>query len=457
MGNSKRRLLAAATPAAAAATPPLTDATVSEEEAVVLEVLLSARACSSGTYKPERGDTPCYYCPVGSSTTAPDYAAAKSLAGCVCVAGYFATRSPPSDYDSNTNASALVAFLQSCTACPKNFFRSPKQPDSTNCTPCPPFSETSGPGSAFCDCMSGYYYYYFNGGSSSSSNNNNVTTDAATSIMACHICEAGFYCQANVRAPCPPNSVSSPGAKSRGECICNPMTHYGTLVGTDDNECILKPFAYDCIKGVGVGAAADCGCAEGWQIQQIITMSNSNEAKQRIRCVSGCLPGTYATLRPFSQAFSHCEPCPPNTYATTGDLLLECTPCPPGRFSPKGAVSIAECRCKITTAQEDNSNNSATAANINTDCAAGCAAGQYVLADACVQCPSGMSSPANSYGIGACLCPPGSFVSSTAACQPCRRGTYSHSLSATCSKCPPGFTTENFGATSLLACRPAPP
>jgi hypothetical protein len=36
---------------------------------------------------------------------------------------------------------------------------------------------------------------------------------------------------------------------------------------------------------------------------------------------------------------------------------------------------------------------------------------------------------------------------------PCPRGMFSSTISSTCSKCPPNFTTETTGATSLLECR----
>jgi hypothetical protein len=36
---------------------------------------------------------------------------------------------------------------------------------------------------------------------------------------------------------------------------------------------------------------------------------------------------------------------------------------------------------------------------------------------------------------------------------PCPKGMFSSTISSTCSKCPPNFTTDTPGATSLLACR----
>jgi hypothetical protein len=363
------------------------------------------QACFSGTFKPDRGAAPCYYCPEGSSTTGPLYNAATSLGQCVCIPGYYATRS---------------SELHRCTACPAGTHRSPQQLDTAPCTPCAALSESVGAGSAYCYCVDGAYA---------------TSADVADDGQRCVLCEAGFYCsQQGKRSPCPQYSVSMPGARSRGECICDPSTHYGYL--GDAAQCILKPLALQCVVAVDQGAA-ECGCAEGWHLVQ---------AGARITCSSGCAPGTYAALLPLSQALSHCEPCAADTYAETGDLLLQCTPCPPDRTTGgrRGSSALRDCGCAVGR-------------SANSTACVGCDAGQYFFSSTggCVACPSGMDSPPDSIGPNACMCPPGSFANADAGCSPCRVGTYSHALSASCSRCPPGFTTDSPGATSLLACRPA--
>ena len=222
--------------------------------------------------------------------------------------------------------------------------------------------------------------------------------------------------------------MSQAGARSRSECICDPRTHYGSLYD-DAQQCILRPPALVCVTVVG--SASECGCAEGWHMVQ--------KGSERIRCSSGCSPGTYAVMRPFSQALSRCETCPPNTYAPTGELVGQCTQCPSGKTSRAGSNSSVDCRC--------------VAGQANNSACVGCDAGEYFWDGACERCPDGTDSPPNSIGPNACMCPPGSFVASNS-CRPCRVGTYSHSLSAVCTRCPPGFTTDRAGATTLLACRP---
>ena len=137
--------------------------------------------------------------------------------------------------------------------------------------------------------------------------------------------------------------------------------------------------------------------------------------------------------------------CQPQAYSESRwtQNLMQCTPCPPGRTTGgrKGALALRDCGCAVGAMNE-------------TMCV-GCDAGQYFYDGGCMRCPSGTDSPPNSLGPYSCMCPPGSFADVKSACVPCRMGTYSHALSAVCSPCPPGFTTDRTGATSLLACRPS--
>ena len=210
----------------------------------------------------------------------------------------------------------------------------------------------------------------------------------------CVACDAGFYCEADARHQRPQNSVSAAGAKASDECGCASDYYYGQVSG----QCIFK----------GPTRTTAGACAAGWR-----PTSGGG-------CSSGCAPGSF-----FLQGT--CVPCPPGTFSSTGDMVDRCMPCPSNKHN--GTAT-----CEPDFAKEE------------------CGRGQYYDFSACQPCPPGTDSPPNSFGIGSCMCPPGSFVMPEG-CQPCLKGTFSHSLGSTCSKCPPGFTTDGVGATALLACR----
>lgn len=209
----------------------------------------------------------------------------------------------------------------------------------------------------------------------------------------CVMCEPGFYCESGTRHQCHQNSASASGAKSREECVCGPDYYYGP----SSKECIFK--------GSTRTSAGDC--IAGWRR----TASGG--------CTSGCNPGT------FLLSAGVCVPCPPGTFSSTGDMVGQCMPCP------------------------TNKNNGSTTCEPAT---AECVVGEYYDFSSCRPCPSGTVSPPNSIGIGSCRCPPGFFIVAPV-CVPCPKGMFSSTISSTCSKCPPNFTTDTPGATSLLACR----
>ena len=219
---------------------------------------------------------------------------------------------------------------------------------------------------------------------------------------SCVMCEPGFYCESGTRHQCPQNSVSATGAKSREECVCGPDYYYGQV----SQECIFKDSTRNSLGK----------CIAGWS------------ATANGGCSSGCPPGTF--LAPdFQQASMQqkCTPCPPGTFSSTGNMVGQCMPCPPNKQN--GSTT-----CNPAAVKEE------------------CASGQYYDFASCRDCPLGTVSPPNSIGISSCRCPPGFFIASTE-CVPCPRGMFSSTISSTCSKCPPNFTTETTGATSLLECR----
>ena len=212
----------------------------------------------------------------------------------------------------------------------------------------------------------------------------------------CVMCEPGFYCESGTRYQCPQNSASPSGAKAREGCVCGPDYYYGP----QSKECIFK----------GSTRTSAGRCIAGW----------SDTAKGG--CTSGCKPGTF-----FLSVESACVPCPPGTFSSTGDMVGQCMPCPTNKNN--GSKT-----CEPVAANDE------------------CASGEYYDFSTCRPCPAGTVSPPNSIGIGSCRCPPGFFIAATE-CIPCPKGMFSSTISSTCSKCPPNFTTDTTGAASLLACR----
>ena len=162
---------------------------VTEDDAAAIEAWFAngtgtppPEACYGGTFKPYAGNGPCVYCPSGASTTGPNYVGATNAGQCVCLPGYFAVR------ESGSGA------MKKCIPCPSGTYRSSLQID-TVCVSCPQHMYTLGPGSAYCYCMPGFYP--------------NMTYDA------CVPCDAGFYCDGNVRIACPPHAISPVGSTSQ--------------------------------------------------------------------------------------------------------------------------------------------------------------------------------------------------------------------------------------------------
>ncbi len=301
-------------------------------------------ACYAGTFKPTSGDGPCYFCPDGASTTGPAYAGASLANQCACLPGFYSERAalldtaapPPnsssaatdeSDAEAAAAAAAAVVVVQQrrlllrCMPCPNGTYRDQLQLNDSVCHPCPPRRYTPGPGSAFCYCVPGTY--------------------PNTTYEACATCEAGFYCDGNAKTPCPDQSGSAPGAGARGECVCNPSTHYGDL-SRDGGVCLLRPPGYVCqnstTTGGGGAGAIGCGCAAGWTTTATATAAT-------VRCTSPCVAGQFAALQPRSQNLRACVPCPPDTYAEDGALVGACAPCPLGRGTQGLEVSGCACVC----------------------------------------------------------------------------------------------------------------
>ena len=375
-----------------------------------------SQACLGGTFKPNAGDGPCFYCPIGGSTTAPAYVAASAVDHCACLPGYYSVRNANNE-------------LQACVPCANGTYRSPYQDDG-QCVACPAGMGTGGlAGAMYCFCPQGTY--------------------PNLQSTACVPCEAGFFCDGNARARCPEHSVSRVGAGARTQCACNPTPtggdsgFYGDL-SLPDGVCLPRPPGAKCANSSGAGAVA-CGCAPGWTVKTVRQTSLSTQPY--ILCVSPCGAGQYAEMSLSSQSFMGCAWCPPDTYAPAGAMLIDaCTPCPVGRGTQgrTGRAAADECRCLAGAASNSTS----------TTCA-GCAAGEYLdlLAHECARCPPSWTSSPGAVGRLSCECPPGQYAAGAALCAPCPKGSYSHTLGLTCTACPRGCTTDQPGQTSIVSCR----
>ena len=394
--------------------------------------------CFSGTYKDGRGNGPCYLCPFGSSTESP-WSGATHLDQCVCMPGYYSIR--------NLSTGVLIH----CVPCGRNFFRSliSSSKNDSVCEPCPTNSYTPTWTSEYCYCNPGTYKNQTYG--------------------SCVACEPGFYCANEIREPCPQNSMSSPGASSRGDCICNRPLFYGDL-NASLSECMPSPPGLQCNTSSIVGAmTTSCSCALGWREKIVDSFFNqeTNTAITHLECESRCLPGQYAVLSEEDNSILRCVFCPENSYSPTTQAIQipgkphseQCIQCPPNFYTggQEGITSIAGCKCNGDGPSAVGGNNN------NTGCGS-CDAGFYLEKGVCIACPLKTTSNAGGVGIQACVCPPGnravrvagnstaSLQSFSLVCEPCPRGYFSHTLGSSCTQCGKDMTTMTVGATSLRDC-----
>jgi hypothetical protein len=290
-----------------------------------------------------------------------------------------------------------------CTPCPNGTYRGAT--DRGACRPCPTNQVTLGEGAAACVCRPGTFY--------------------ARMARQCLECLANHHCADGALTPCPLHGLSPSGSASLADCVCDPRGFYGDLSLQPNGAC------YPMTPGLNPNGT----CARGWTPARV--------DGQWLQCASGCGAGTYARVDPRTRALLACAPCPADTYAVDGTLVDACTSCPIGRGTAgrTGQTTPDACRCLAGVGGANS-----------TDCA-GCGARFYFdpLQRACLACPDGWVSPANSVGVGACQCPPGAYASGNA-CAPCPIGTYSHAMGLTCTPCPKGCTTSARGQTAYAAC-----
>lgn len=371
--------------------------------------------CPAGQFKESNSIGNCEDCPYGSSTIYP-FTGSSSRYDCRCLDGFkrvFKEITP------------ISQFNFTCDECGRNFYRSYSDPsfdnNDTYCKPCPENMTTPTATSSFCYCIPGLYYDF--------------------NQSRCLECPMDSYCDKGIQYFCPMYSRSPPMSSRRKQCICESATHYGNLE-MDDSQCFpLKP-GFEC-----PAASVTCKCALNW------TLKVAADNPSQTRCETPCVRGQYARLDPSNHAVLECVKCPKGKYSSEFQALsnTSCVSCPPLMTTQSaGSANVSDCSCS-------DRNSSATAKD---DCSS-CKQGFYYdpTNDACVQCPSGLSSFQGSTGIQSCfLCPMGqrtvALRENAFACEPCPLGFFSMSVGTKCTICPKGYTTLNVGSVSSLACVP---
>lgn len=109
----------------------------------------------------------------------------------------------------------------------------------------------------------------------------------ANASGVCDICKPGSYCEGGfVSVQCPLHSSSPPGSQSRGDCVCNAGSYYGSLA-LPGSVCMRLPFAQHC--------EGNCTCAKGWM--PVYNVSADGQS-MRMHCIMDCALGSYARVNP---------------------------------------------------------------------------------------------------------------------------------------------------------------
>lgn len=323
--------------------------------------------CAIGTFKPERGDTPCAFCPSGATTSG---VAVIDVADCQCLPGY--TRK-----------------ANVCVPCPDGTYRGLAD---AACRPCPRRHVTQSQGATACVCEPGTFY--------------------SSLAAACLDCPAHHHCVNGALTPCPMHGLSPPRSASIADCVCDPRGFYGDL-SLPNGACYP----------VTPGLDARGQCASGWTRVQ---RSQTQQQPQWIQCESGCVAGTYARVHASTGALLGCVACPADTYAIDGSLVDACTSCPMGRGTSgrTGQTSADACLCLLGVSQTTCVGCAAhqyfdPLDRVCLPCPAGwasppnsvgvsacqCPPGSYAYGSACAPCPIGTYSHA--MGLTCTSCPKG--------------------------------------------------
>jgi len=202
------------------------------------------------------------------------------------------------------------------------------------------------------------------------------------------------------------------GHKAEDGCTVCPIGSWSP--GGSLESCISCGFAFT--SPAGSSAKSDCyavnACPLGTEVHRAV---------QTPRSVSDCVCKAGYGASPESTS---CRLCPPNTYASGGDMDV-CKDCPEGTSSEAGATGIKEC-IKVEPPPPK-----------------------------VPDCPSGTEYYERERESSACVCKAGYGASKDGkACAVCAKGTYSPGgTMQECVPCPKNGKTSEEGSTSFQHCR----
>ena len=280
----------------------------------------------------------------------------------------------------------------------------------------------------------------------------------------CEPCPIGYYCSKDTKHPCEENTI----APSMTMTACVPCSRdtlpYSNSVHTQcvecggiseyvqDGVCFECPdggFAnsdhtgcYNCAAGTYLNNGECVECRAGYYCDgtgmQICSKGTYSGAGAE-GCVE-CNPG-YTTNGDGAINIDGCNICVPGYYKSQSDTCSWCEAgyycsggnskkiaCPKGTYSDYGAEECTECEYGYTT--EGKGTGSSDGCNI-------CIPGYYKTDGLCEQCQGGYSCP------GGDSAPLG-----------CPKGSYASYGSASCTKCPTGYTTNRDNSSSSEDCVP---
>lgn len=323
--------------------------------------------------------------------------------------------------------------------------------------------------------------------------------------FSCPKCEFGKYGPG--ASPCLPCPVGTQGTR-QGLASCDPCPVGNYAATTGNAWCTACPVGYS-----ANGGASSCfPCPAGTGSRADYPKGGCMECEQATYSTGGtgcipCPPGTYMTYSMNNgkggNSLASCVAAPAGTYVRNSKSIAF-TPCPPGTYNPNtgsttlaacipcpsatpytigesptgvGATSASQCiaTCPATAPRKYISDgkfgcysSSCPTGTVYTDATTctQCPAGNYwllsysytviqTLAQKCIPCPSGGTSPAGSRDCDfqTYVCPAGTYRSGSA-CLPCALGWYSTGggPNAVCTACPAG----QYGVVDRDGCLPCP-
>ena len=318
--------------------------------------------CGIGTFKPQRGDAQCAFCPSGATTAG---VAATSVASCQCLPGY-----------------TLSGGV--CAPCAEGTYRGAAD---AVCLPCPRRHVTQGLGATACVCAPGTFYSSF--------------------AAECLDCPPHHHCANGVLTPCPLHGVSRARSESVSNCTCDPRGFYGDLSQPTGVCYPLTP---------GLHPSGDC--AFGWT-----RVVESGQVRCESRCPAGtyarvdsrsgalqecvtCPTDTYAVDGTLVDACTDC-PTGRGTAGRTGQTSPDACRCLMG---PTQAATCAGCGADLYFDPLDRVCQTCPAGWVAPPNSVGvgacqCPRGTYAFGSACAPCPIGTYSHA--MGLTCTPCPKG--------------------------------------------------